>query len=668
MSNRARVAHSILIPAVLLAATTAQAETEAPAKVEEAKIEEIVVTATPYASDPNALSTIVGQVNRNDILRGGGANLADALADVPGVTGSSFAAGASRPVIRGFDSTRVKVLENGAGSFDVADVGPDHGVPIDPLSTREIEVIRGAATLRYGSQAIGGVVNAINNRIPFADLDKPFAGEVSASAGTGANLYQGSALLDARSGRVAFHADGFGRHTGDYDIPGGSLSNSFFRGEGGSLGAAYIGEASKTGATVVRYQARYGIPGETSYIDMNQTKGLGRSTIDFDGGTFESLNIDAGYADYSHSEKDATGAADSTFMDKEWDSRVEAILAPSGALSAGAIGVQAQRRKFTALGEGADYLLPTLTKSAATFAFAETSFTPTLKLQAGARAEHVNVKGTPLSNVQTAREFTPLSGSLGLVLTPSSALTLGMTVASAARAPAQTELFARGPHDGPQTYELGDPALKIERSNSIEGSLRVDATPVHLEMSAWAAHFDNFIYGRLTGQTCDEEGDCAAGDANELRELVYTQGNAKFRGLEGKARVTVAKTESGSLEVKALADYVRATLSNAGNVPRIPPYHFGVGLDWTSAMFDAGVLWRRSGAQNKTAQGETPTDGFSTLEAELGFRPWPDQRDIEISLIGRNLTDTEQRNATAFNKDEILLPGRDVRLVLRAGF
>src|SRR6185369_807517 len=175
----------------------------------------VVITATPLPQDPDYLATLVEQVSRDKILRSGGANLADALADVPGVTGTSFASGASRPVIRGFDANRVKTLEDGIGSFDVSDVGPDHGVPIDPLSAQSVEVVRGAATLRYGSQAIGGVVNAINNRVPTELPDKPFGGEVTGTYGTNADSREGAALFDARAGQFALHFDGFDRHTGD---------------------------------------------------------------------------------------------------------------------------------------------------------------------------------------------------------------------------------------------------------------------------------------------------------------------------------------------------------------------------------------------------------------------------------------------------------------------
>jgi len=171
-------------------------------------IETVVVSASPITPE-DKLATIVDTVDRDEILRAGGANLADALAYTPGVTGTSFASGASRPVIRGFDANRVRTLEDGIGSFDVADVGPDHGVPIDPLSAQRIEVIRGAATLRYGSQAIGGVINAINNRVPNRRPTEPFAAEFTGMYGSNADTWQGSALMDARVGDFALHADGF---------------------------------------------------------------------------------------------------------------------------------------------------------------------------------------------------------------------------------------------------------------------------------------------------------------------------------------------------------------------------------------------------------------------------------------------------------------------------
>jgi iron complex outermembrane receptor protein len=639
----------------------------------DAPLQTVVITASPIPTDPDHIATIVETVDRDDILRKGGANLADALSDVPGVTGTSFASGASRPVIRGFDANRVRTLEDGIGSFDVSDVGPDHGVPIDPFSAQKVEVVRGAATLRYGSQAIGGVVNAINNRVPTELPDTPVTGEVTGSYGTNADSRQGAAQLDGKLGQLAFHADGFDRHADDYDIPGGTMSNSFFRGDGYSAGSSYFfgdGDASRIGAAVVHYDSKYGIPGEDTFIDMQQTKELLRSSFAIDSGAFKTLNIEGGYADYEHSEIDPeSGEKLSTFKDREWDSRAEGIFGAIGPFSGAALGVQAQRKNFSALGEGGDYLSPTLTRTEAAFAFAEAPLTNALKLQAGARVEDVQIDGTPASDVAVSREFTPVSGSVGLVYELNSITRLGLTASSAARAPAQTELFARGPHDGPGTFETGDPNLASERANSLEGTLRIRTDKVRFEGSLWGAKFDNYIFGQLTGRTCNDDGVCVADDSQELRELNYSQLGAKFYGAEGKTTVDVMQTSAGKLQAELLADYVRAKLDDgAGNVPRMPPYHVGAGLSWTAAQFDGGFLVKYAGRQNDTATAETPTAGFVNVDAQLGWRPVASNPDMELVLVGHNLTDATQRNSVALNKDDVILQGRDVRLLFRAAF
>jgi iron complex outermembrane recepter protein len=636
------------------------------ADADNSSIDTVVVTASPITPE-DKLATIVESVDRDEILRSGGANLADALANTPGVTGTGFASGASRPVIRGFDANRVRTLEDGIGSFDVSDVGPDHGVPIDPLSTQRIEVIRGAATLRYGSQAIGGVINAINNRVPTRLPDDAFTGEVTGLYGTNADTRQGSAMLDARAGNFAFHADGFDRNTDDYDTPDGSMSNSYFRGDGYSLGSSYFFDKNRVGAAIIHYDSKYGIPGEDTYIDMQQTKELLRSSFAPDIGAFQTLNVEGGHADYEHSERDpATGEALSTFKDNEWDGRAEGLFGAMGPFSAAALGVQFQRREFSALGEGADYLLPTSTQTAAAFVFADAPLTPNIHLHTGARIESVSIDGTPSGDVSVSRDFTPISASVGLLINTSDATRLGVTLSSAARAPAQTELFARGPHDGPATFETGDSTLDEERANSLEFTWRYDTSPVRVEAALWGAKFDKFIFGNLTGRTCDDEGGCVVGGGDELKELIYEQTGAKFWGAEARTTFKLLEHGSGALEAMALADYVRATLDDGDNVPRISPYHVGAGLNWRGGAIDGGFLVKYTGRQNDIAAAETPTAGFVSLDAQATWRPISSNPDIEISLVGRNLTDTEQRNAVALNKDDVILPGREVRLMVRA--
>ncbi len=631
-------------------------------------IETVVVTASPIAGDPDRFATIVGTVSREDILQSGGSNLADALSKMPGISATGFAAGASRPVIRGFDANRVRILEDGIGSFDVSEVGPDHGVPIDPLSAQRIEVVRGAATMRYGSQAIGGVVNAINNRVPQALGEQPLNYEFTGSYGSNADLYQGSMSVDGNMGNFAVHMDGFTRNTSDYKIPHGTQSNSFFEGDGYSLGSSYFfGDASRVGAAVIHYDAKYGIPGEDTYIDMKQTKYLERSSFAIDMGPLKTLTVDGGYADYTHSEIEPGVGPASTFNDKEWDSRAEALFGEIGPLSSSALGVQLQHRDFAALGEGADYLLPTTTQTAAVFAFTEAPIGERLHLQAGGRVENVKIDGTPASGIPTSLEFTPVSGSLGVLFDASDTVKIGVTASSAARAPAQTELFARGPHDGPATFETGDPSLRIERANSLEGTLRVNLARVSFEGSLWGAWFKNYIYGQLTGRTCDDAGVCAPGPGGDLKELFYTQQDARFWGAEGKATVPLGRFADGDLEADLLADTVRAEFTAGGNVPRIPPYKAGAGLSWFSDKVDAGFLLLNVGRQSDVGVGEEPTKGYLELDAHAAWRPFETHPNWELSLIGHNLLDTTQRDAIALNKDEVVQPGRDVRLVLRIG-
>jgi iron complex outermembrane receptor protein len=626
----------------------------------------VVVSASPITPE-DKLATIVETVDRDEILRSGGANIADALANTPGVTGTSFASGASRPVIRGFDANRVRTLEDGIGSFDVADVGPDHGVPIDPLSAQRIEVVRGAATLRYGSQAIGGVVNAINNRVPTRLPDEPFQAEFTGLYGTNADTRQGSALLDARAGDFAFHADGFKRDAGDYDIPGGTMPNSYFNGDGYSAGGTYFFDKNRIGAALVHYDSEYGIPGEETFIDMKQTKEMLRSSFAPDIGAFQTLTVEGGHADYEHSEIDpATGEALATFKDNEWDARAEGLFGAMGPFSATAIGVQLQNRDFSALGEGGDYLQPTTTKSSAAFLFTDAPLAPRLHLHAGARVESVDMDGTPANDIATSRRFTPVSASAGLLLEASGSVRLGLTLSSAARAPAQTELFARGPHDGPATFETGDPTLRVERANSLETTVRFDGQKARFEGALWGAKFDNYILGALTGRTCDEEGACALGDGEELKELNYVQGGAKFWGAEAKATFDLFASGPNTLSAIGLADFVRATLDDGGNVPRISPYHVGLGMNWDGGALGAGFLVKYTGRQDHLGLAETPTAGFTSLDAQASWRPFSDAKSFEVALVGKNLTDSTQRNAIALNKDDVILQGRELRLMVRA--
>jgi iron complex outermembrane receptor protein len=628
-------------------------------------VESVVVTATPLAGAN--LATIPSKVDADEIMHQGGSSLADSLSNIPGVSSTGFAAGASRPIIRGMDANRVRILEDGTSSSDASDIGPDHGVPIDPISTRSIEVVRGAGTLRYGSQAIGGVVNAINNRIPLTLPDKP-SGEVQAAYDSVSDAGQGAALSDIAVGQFAIHADGFYRHTDNYDTPLGQQANSFFRGDGFSLGSSYFfGDDSRVGAAVVHYDAKYGVPSDVTFINMRQTKYLLGSSLDMGDDLFKTVNINGSYGNYSHEEVDPTNNNEigSTFKNKEFDGRAETLLGAIGPLNSSAVGIEIQNRQFSALGEGANYLLPTITQNYAAFLFTEMPVGDRLHLQASGRVEAVQIDGTPFTAIHTTRGFTPLSVAIGGLFDVSDELKLGLTGSSTARTPAQTELFARGPHDGPQTFETGNPNLKMERANSLEATMRLRFKEFTFDGSAYMTSFDNYIYGALTGRNCDDAGVCAFGSPEELRELNYVQQSANFRGLEGKAVYDLWHTTDGVLQATALADYVRATVTGGVNAPRIPPWRAGGGLNWESEAFDAGFQVIRVADQNYPGVFDTPTPGYVSVDAQIAWRPFASNRKIEIALIGHNLADEIVRNAASLNKDLVVMPGRSIRLALR---
>jgi len=664
----AGAALAALLPACAAAQQAPTTDSSSPRVTSADTSRDIVVTASPISHDRDDTPAIVAKVDSEDILHRGGASIADALARVPGISATGFATGASRPIIRGMDATRVRILEDGTSSSDVSDIGPDHGIPIDPLAARSIEVVRGAGTLRYGSQAIGGVVNVLNNRVPTALPDKPLSAELDGTYGTVSDLYQGAALVDAAVGNLALHADGFGRHAGDYDTPLGVQQNSFFRGYGGALGGSYFfgsGNDSHVGAAITQYDAKYGIPSDSTFIDMRQTKVMTRSSFGLGSGLLQRFNLDGSYATYTHDEKEPDGTVDTTFRNKEYNARAELLLSRIGFVDDSAIGVEYQHRDFSAIGEDSSYLFPATLESVAGYLFTDTRIADRLHLEASGRVEHVSLSGTPRSDVYVTPDFTPLSGAIGALYEISPTIKIGATFSSTGRAPAMTELFARGGHDGPNTFETGDPGLRIERSNSLEGTLRIRSGGFRFDGSVYSSWFRNYIYGDLTGRVCDDDGTCSVDGDGDLRELNYKQQGAHFRGVEGEASYDLVRTEHGTYRFNLLADYTRATLDDGNNVPRIPPYRVGGGLNWQGDRLDAGFNLIYAGRQNRYGTFDTVTPGYVALDGQLALRPFTAHPNVELALVGQNLTNDVQRLATALNKDEVVMPGRRLMATLR---
>lgn len=652
----------------------------------------------PIVADAFATVTVVPN---QEIERTPGAQLGDLLFAKPGLTGSSFAPGASRPIVRGLDTYRVRIQENGLATNDVSEIGEDHGVAIDPLVANQIEVIRGPATLRWGSQAIGGVVNASNDRIPERLPEGGFSAVTKGAAATVDGGLDGAVLVDAGRGNWAIHADAFGRRADDYRIPGypyvfpptpapavgGRQPNSYLRADGQSVGGSYVFDRGFAGLAITRFASVYGIPGaeaaeKRTRMDLEQVKLTGKGAFRFEASPLDAIRYWFGVTDYKHDERglDASGVdgVRQTFTNRAQEARVETEFRPLDlgfAALTTAAGVQASHQRLTAPGDAGDVnglFDPNQATSLAAFVFHEFKFERGWRAQAAARVEHNAVTGSSPDlfvdpDLPIARDlhFLPKSAAVGVLKELPGGLVASATAQHVERAPRAPELFSRGPHDATGTFDIGNPNLKVEVAHSLEIGLRRAAGPLRFEATAFYTRFKGFIFRHFTGVTCDDDfGSCGVG--TELKQAVYAQKDALFRGAEFQSQLDVAPLWQGTWGVEARADAVRATFTDGTSVPRIPPLRIGGGLFWRDASWLARVSLVHAFAHTQIAANETPTAGYNLLKAEVSYTrklprtPFGVQQ-VTLGIVGDNLLDEDIRNAASFKKDEVLLPGRNFR-------
>lgn len=478
-----------------------------------------------------------------------GPTITDTLQMKPGISGTSFAAGANRPIIRGLDSYRVRVQENGIGSGDVSALSEDHAVPIDPYSAERIEVVRGPATLRYGSGAIGGVVAVENGRIPVAIPQGGVSGAIQGGVSSVDEGGDGAFRVTGGGNGVAIHADAFKRQADDYDTPAGRQLNTFADSEGGALGASLIGDSGFIGISISQVTSLYGIPGEEAEegfdprIDLEQQKIQARGEWRPNTMGVQAVRFWFGASDYAHDElerhahedhdhtadeheEEAAGEFEvgSRFTNREQEGRIEIQHLPSatalGELT-GALGVQYLHRKTQGQSfEGESLLEPARTTSLAAFWFEELAVSQTLKFQAATRIEHTTVDGSGWSDFveggddgahglwfaspyQGERSFAPLSGSLGMVQKLPFDVSGRLMAQYSERAPDAAELFSKGEHHATSTFEVGNPFLSKEKAFTIEAGLAKATGPFRFDATAFHTSYRGFIYRQLAGAQCE---------------------------------------------------------------------------------------------------------------------------------------------------------------------
>lgn len=630
----------------------------------------------------------------------GAASLGDTLGTTPGVSATSFSPVASRPVIRGLGGFRVRTQEDGIGSADMANLGEDHAVTIDPLVAGQVEVVRGPGTLRYGSQAIGGVVNASNGRIPTSVPRNGIAFEARGGLTSVNRGADGAVLLDAGGNGIAIHADAFKRQAGDYRVPGGVQTNSRYAAEGHALGGSYIFDSGFIGMSVQQTAMTYFIPGIASaqvdnHIDLQQTKWASRGEWRIGESGIDAVRYWFGHTDYRHDEINGVGANSqigSRFRSRQYESRIELahlpFATPIGELR-GTAGLQWGRRDLSVQGAADPLLAPAQAQNVAAFVFEELQVTPAMRLQAAARIERTDIEGTgarfpatflPPPDAPTVfavdRRFAPISVSGGLLHDLPYGMVARITAQHVERSPDPVELFYKGPHDTPRTFEIGNPAMTIEKADTLELGIKRARGDTRFEASVYYSKFRNFIFKNFTGIRCNESfASCGAMGAS-YDQIVYSQRDARFIGGEIKIEHDVGRLRNGVWGFEAQYDIVRATFDDGSFVPKIPPQRLGGGWYYRDPNWTARIHLLHAFAQTRLGAFETPTPAFNLLNAELSHTArlptagWPGDWPITVTvgLKGENLLDADIRLHQSYKKDEVLQPGRNVRLFASVKF
>jgi iron complex outermembrane recepter protein len=665
----------------------------------------------PAATSPFQPAPSLNTITSNQIQASQAQSFGNLFFTMPGATSAGLAPGVSRPVLRGLDDFRVRVQENGVGVMDLSDYGQDHGVPIDPLSAQKIEIYRGPEALRFGSQAVGGVVEATNNRIPFAAPPGGWQTQILGATTTVDRGLEGGALFDAGSRDFAFHADVYGRRGNDYFIPSypylfpsdpappfnGKQPNSSFHSEGQAVGGSYLFDGGYVGAAIARFSTLYHVPtmdgaASNTRIALEQVKYTSRGEFRPQSSAIDVIRYWAGAVEYHH---DELGIGDlgidgiqATFNNHAQESRAEIqflpLATPLGALI-NTVGGAFDHQQIDTSGDAGSLLGSARTNRGAAYFINELWFTDTLRSLLAGRIENVRLDGTagifppalvpppdnPTLSLQSLG-FTPASISFKLIKDLPSWMQASATVQRIQRAPTALELFAHGAHDAPGTFEIGDPTLKIETANSAELGLKRWLGDFRFDGKVYYTYYNNFIFRQATGILCGASF-ATCGIDTEFIQTIYSQRDAIFRGGEVAWQWDLVPVATGIFGVDGQYDFVRATFTDGSNVPRMPPMRLGGGAYWRNDNWFVRMGLLHAFGQSDLGVNDTPTAGYNLLRLQIEnkqywrYSQWG-PTEVTTGLVGDNLLDVDVRNSVQFHKDEILQPGRSIKFFMNAKF
>lgn len=659
--------------------------------------EPLIVTARPSAALRAELVQAADVLEGPELRTRRGTTLGETLSRQPGVSSSYFGPGAGRPIIRGFGGDRIQILEHGLTVADASGTSPDHAVSIEPSAANRIEIVRGPATLLYGSSAVGGVVNVEDGRIPLELPRRAVQGAIEGWAASVSDELAGQAVLTGRRGRLAWHASAMHRDAGDLRIPAEpghdhddegaaarTLEDSAVETSRGAVGLSFIDRWGHIGIAWTGFRSEYGIPGhghasgENDHdfdqghghagsgsvldrserghedgvsVDMIQRRFDAETVVRLARGVLRELRGRFAFSNYDHAELE-DGSVSTRIDNRQWNTRVEARHRRLGPF-AGAIGVQLGHRDLTASGEEA-FVPPTDLTDLGIFVY-EGVRAGDLGIQLGTRYDRrrARTRGQEMN-----RNLDGISLSGGANWRASEVLTLALSMSRSIKLPSAEELFSDGPHLATGAFEVGDPALAEERALTLDGAVRIRAGPLQAELTGFAHRFEDFIFQEFTAER--REG---------LPVLRYAQANALFTGIEGSTQIDLVHAGDRHLALSVVTDHVRAELRGTGEpLPRIPPLRISGAVDIAYGPVSGEVSLRRIARQNRVGVEEEPTEGHVMLDASARYRIAAGGAVHEIVLVATNLTDEFARSHVSFLRDRAPLPGRNFRLLYRLSF
>ncbi|MGH9163769.1 MAG: TonB-dependent receptor [Vicinamibacteraceae bacterium] len=635
-----------------------------------------VISVGPRPRDPfesyQPTSVLAGQ----DLALKMEGSLGALLKNEPGVAERSLGSAPARPVIRGMDGDRVLVLQDGVRSGDLSSQSADHGVMVNPLASERVEVVRGPATLLYGANAIGGLVNVVTSEIPMEPVTG-VSGAAQLDVASAAGEAGGAADISVGGGRWAMNAGGSGQRSGDISTPLGDVDNSQSRGGMGHVGLAYTSGDGYFGGSYAYDDRRYGVPmveeGETeltprqhAFTVRGERRGLP--------GVIQSVRGSLGVARYRHDELDA-GEVATTFDNDTTDMRFFASYRPVGRLS-GSFGASGLVRSFSVV--GAEALAPPVDQDGfGLFTYQEVTW-PHITFQFGARYDRASFSPVELR----ARDFDNVSASGGVLLRPSDTTTIAVSFARAARNPALEELYFFGAHPGNFSFEIGNTDLESEVAYGLDVAFRWRLPRFSGEVSYFRNDVDNYIFrnpiseeefedrfGALEeeheeGEHEEEEGEHGHGHEG-LQFIEWVGRDALLQGVE--AHVDLHVTDA--LVVEGMLDYVRGELQTTDDpLPRMPPLRVSGSARYQWNAFQVGGRLTGRAEQDRVFGEETPTDGATLLDL-FGAYSFVTRGALNtITVSFDNVTDELYRNHLSYIKDLVAERGRNVKVVYSVRF